>query len=186
LKLYFNKLRIPPLLHIFWDNVTLTSSVILVYNTFVSESEISLRLGKKGLSKLKTVNTLNKKLKIPYNEAFYTESFKLFYLIRMLIYDFENADFKNKIENLKSEIKKYKKKFKNAYRFYVHVPCIKHLGISKLILKLFIRNSSRYRFLDRIIFNPLTKMLIMVFYNSIKKNMPQFIDKQAMPVKNIF
>ncbi len=186
LKLYFNRLRIPPLPHIFWDNVTLTGSVILVYNAFVENPEESLRLGRMALGRIKKMNALNKKLRIPYNEFFYSESFKLFYVTRKLVYNFRDRKFKENIRALIGKIRNYQKKFRNTYKFYVHINGMKHFGISKAALKLFIRNSGKYRPVDRLLFNPFTKILLILFYKSIKKNMPQFTDNQAMPVRNIF
>ncbi|MBN2547317.1 MAG: glycosyl hydrolase family 67 [Spirochaetes bacterium] len=175
---YFNKLRIPPLIHIFWQNCTLTNLTVMLYRILNGKGKLSLKKGYKSLLKLKEMKAISKKLNLPYNYKFHFDTFKIFYMIRKIIY--RGYTIKN-INKLYEKIKEYKKNHKTRYYFYIN---IKHrIGkmFYKIIFRLLIRKRKKYRIIDKMLFNPFFSKILLLFYFLMRKNFPEFTDTQAMP-----
>ena len=178
--LYFNRVRIPPLLHIFWDYVTLTDSIIIFHNIYNKNGEISLKKGRSALKKLEQMKKLNKELKLPYNYQFHYFSLKLFYFVRKLLY---LPDKKKHLDKLLQYEKVYLEHFPYGYKLYTKISRHEIRPFFRFITWLLIRKRSNYRFIDKLLFNKMTAKLILLGYKKMRKNFPEFMDKQAMPIE---
>jgi hypothetical protein len=183
-KLYFNKSRVPTILHIFWDNITVTDAVIEFYNAFNEENkEKSIRAAILSLNKIKKIKELLPFIKADFDYNFYSDTFKIIAYIRFLIYK-ENKDEIAGV--LKNKIKKYNKKYKKRYKVYIKISKnYKNMAI-KSFIKMFVRTDKKYRFVEKFFFNPLSSRIITLFYKLVKKNFPNFSDNQAMPIETFF
>ena len=182
-ELYFNRVRIPPLIHIIWDNVTITDAIIQFYNTYVVKKEESVRTAFRALSKIKKMAKISSESGFPYNFDFQHDTFKIIAYCRKLIYSKNKYKEFAYIHNL---IEKYRIKYPTGYRFYISIKKEKNSIFAKLFIRLCVRKKKRYRLLDRILFNSFTSKLFLVAYRVLRRNFPLFINKRAMPVSTIF
>ena len=70
-KLYFNRLRVPSLLNIFWDNVTLSDFIITFYNHFNMYKKESLKSAHIALMNFKKIKKLRNELGLRYDYDFH-------------------------------------------------------------------------------------------------------------------
>ncbi len=176
---YFNKIRISPLLHILWDQVTLTNLVILAYRSFTRNWEKSIEKGKRGLLSIKRMGALNSALDLPYDNRFHYRTFRLLYLSRKIIY---GKDGDKPLVKLKILLKKYRSDYPDGYHFYINFKKTYFPPLLKFLLGLFIRKKAGYRLIDRLLYNSLTTGLLITIYRLIRGNFPLVAGKQGMPV----
>ena len=178
--LYFNKVRIPPILHIFWDNITVTDVVIEFYNLFNENKNQSIQCIYNAMLNIKEMKAIGGRLKISYNNKFYFDTFKLIGLCRLLIYN-ESREWL--IKKIKQKIKKYKKNYKRGFKFHIHVTKRSKNIIFRNFLKIAVRKDKKYRFVDKILFNYFSSRIILLLYKLVKSNFPNFSDSLSMPVE---
>ena len=100
LKLYFNKVRIPPIIHVFWDNVTITDFTIQFYRTFCTDYNMSIEKGIKALEKIERLGEISSEIGLEdYRYDFQRDTFFLFAKARDLIYK----------DSTEEEVKNFKK-----------------------------------------------------------------------------
>ncbi len=183
-ELYFNRVRIPPIIHIFWNNVTLTSFTLQFYRAFCRNHMASIKIGFRALEKIKDLRRLAIEGNIPqYNYEFHFDTFFLLAKARELIY---RDTGKEGIKEFKKLAKTYKSKHPKTYRFYVKLNNNENSRLFLPMLKLLVRKNSHYRLIDRMLFNPLTSRFYLFLYRKSKKRFPKFLNKQAMPIDTLF
>lgn len=179
----FNKIRISPLLHILWDQVTMTGLVVMAYRAFTADWKRSLECGKQALVSIKRMGALNIRLGLPYDFKFHYRTFRLLYLCRKIIY---NKDCDKSMDKLKRLLKSYRMDYPEGYHFYIKFKKTSYPPVYKFLLGIFIRKRARYRILDRLLFNSFTTGLLITVYRLIRGNFPLVAGKQGMPVTTFF
>jgi len=178
--LFINRVRIPPILHIFWNNVTVNDTIISLYRNYSNNNAHSIEMGRDTLIKFKKLKNLQKKLRFDYDYDYHFDTIYILYFIR----EFILTGKETLLEIIDNLIVKYYNKHKYPYKFYISVTGKKR-KITDLILKTIIRKRAKYRIIDRIIFNRLTSPLIMLLINLYKRNFPDFVNKQGMPIEKL-
>ena len=181
-ELFFNRSRIPPLLHVFWNTITVNEFVITFYRSFADSGEscAALQRGKRALKRMKQ---LNKQHDLDSRFGFFYDTFVILYYVRKLMYVHDRRDLKAKIEK---KVSKYGKKYPDAYTF--SISCndrSSHNSMLRFFMKLVVRRKARYRYRDYLLFNGLTSRLYYALYVLYKKSFPAFTGKQAMPIKTL-
>lgn len=183
LELYFNKVRIPPLVHIFWNNVTITDFIINFHRNFCSDPDMSVRKGFEALKKVKRLQEIAIKSGIDqYDYNFHYETFFIFAKARELIYFNEK---KSEIKKFKRLVKVYKSKYPRAYKFHIKVSTKKIAPWFSFLLKILIRKTKDYRMVDKFLFNKFTFHIYMLLYKVVRKRFPKFLNNQAMPFETL-
>lgn len=180
---FFNKLRIPPQIHIFWDNVTLTNLVILYYRIFNKNPDLSLQRGYKALFLIRKMESIAQKYQISYKAEFHFATFRMFYLIRQIIYQ---GISKKRLLRLYNNIEEYNKKFKTGYKFYIQINKRSRPVFFRFVFKFLIRKKCTYRLIDKILFSPFFSRVILMLLFFFRKNFPEFTGNQAMPISTFF
>lgn len=182
-KLYFNRVRIPPLIHIFWDHVTITNLTRAFYQIFSKKKKSSIKKAKNSLKKIKRMKKIAKDLSLPYDYKFQFFTFYLLTLCRSIIYSNKTKKLIKKFEKLK---RIYKKKYPDGYRF--HINCTGEIApfLIRQFIKIAIRKRKKYRFIDILLFNPIMSLTYSLIYRIMIRNFPKFLNKQAMPVNTFF
>ena len=178
-RLYFNKVRIPPILHIFWDNISVTNAIIALYNSFSKNKNLSIINGFEALNYIKKMKELNESLNFPYHYEFHYESFRIIALIRKLIY--YKLDRAETLKLIKKIVFNYHVKYPLGYKFYINVRKVKNSYFLSRFIRFVIRRKKPYRIIDRLLFNPFTSQILLLSYKILRKNFPEFIGNQAMP-----
>ncbi|TGL58350.1 glycosyl hydrolase family 67 [Leptospira sarikeiensis] len=178
---YLHRVRIPPLLHITWDKITVSDPFRLLYSALNPDPRSSLELGENAFSSLSKMKKISEKLDLPYDFQFQKKTFRLILNARKLIYSRSN----NLISESKRLAKEYHKKYPKTFRFQFQGSKSKPNAFLVLFLKLFLRRRSKYRILDKILFHPILRKIYYLVFLGIQKKLPDFINRQGMPVREL-
>ncbi|HOV14790.1 MAG TPA: glycosyl hydrolase family 67, partial [Spirochaetota bacterium] len=182
-EIYFNKVRIPPLLYAFWDNVTINSSIIDLINTFVEYKVNSLHRSFKALNFIRKMGQISKIIGLPYKFNFHYDTFEIIYYCKKLLYLNNKKDIITKINSL---LNQYNNKYEDKYNFNINSNSIKENFLLKFVIKILFRKKENYRFIDWLIFNRFVSFFILVYIKLNKKMFPQFVNNQGMPLDIFF
>lgn len=186
--LFFNRVRIPPLLHISWDNVTITDSMLHIYHVFVKHRNTQVTEGYKRLEDLIKMKELAEQLQLPYNFSFHHDTFELFAIARDLLYS-KRKDIETISNRLYELLEEYEANYPRKYRFYVNMSGKSNIFTSlivRLSVRIFVRKKKKYRIIDYLIFNRLTSGIYLLIFYTIRNKLPKFVNKQGMPVRSLF
>lgn len=181
--LYFNRTRLPPLIHVFWDHVTVTKAVAALSRRVVENPEKVIADAKAVLARMKGLKALAKAADIPYRAKFHYRTFKMLFRVKKALY-LPQPD--EKIEKLIARAEKYHRRYPEGYRFKID-PDIN--GASPVVagaLRLFVRPRRRYRILDRMLFNRISSRAVTAATLLIRGHLPDFADRQGMPLSAFF
>ncbi|PJZ58321.1 glycosyl hydrolase family 67 [Leptospira barantonii] len=185
LPLYIHRVRIPPLLHITWDRVTISDHFRILYSAFCKNPEESVQKGYRAIEDLKEMGRISKRLDLPYDFRFQYETFQLFAFCRELIYLPDPEREQYLLEEAIYLRDLYSENYPDAYKFRI-LPRRRTPGLmSKLLLKLFVRKRKNIRLMDRILFHPFMRRFYLFLYQRIRSKLPSFINQQAMPVSEL-
>ncbi|TGK13998.1 glycosyl hydrolase family 67 [Leptospira fletcheri] len=182
---YLHRVRLPPLLHVTWDRVTVSDPFRFLYSALSGNPNLSIRSGESAFPLLDEMNRLAEKLDLPYNHEFQKETFYLLLLCRKLLYNRDLSREETLLEEALEKAKDYHERYPDTYRF--HILPRKNLPgtFQKFLLRLFVRGRSRYRILDRILYHPALRFLYYLVYLRIRRRLPSFLNQQAMPVREL-
>lgn len=188
MNLFFNRVRIPPLLHISWDNVTITDSMFHFYRVFVKKREKSVNDAYETLEAINTMKELADQLQVPYNYNFHYDTFRLFAISRDLLYSKKAYDT-TLINRLYELLGEYEAEYPLKYRFYVNLSSDRKLLSSffaRLAIRILVRKRKKYRLVDFLLFNRTTSPIYLLLFYIVKDKLPKFVNKQGMPVRSLF
>ncbi len=181
--LFFNHVRVPPLIHVSWDNVTLTDYTVTMYRYFMEKDKEMTEPSDLLLKKIEEMGAIAEKLELRYNYRFHYDTFELFALCRDLILSGRETDLLKKMKTL---LENYEINYPEKYHFHINVSERKRNLLVKLLLFLSVRQRPAYRFIDRLLFNRPMAGIYMLFFFLARNKLPKFVNKQGMPVKAIF
>lgn len=170
--LYFRRLRLPPLLWLFWDHAMLNPLLLTLAKY--------LGVGKYKIPKAELAEFLRQgqKLKIDNIDYMYDT---LVVLARCRRAIWKKSIKKKHIDH----IQQYKAKYEKPFKFSIHLSQRSYSTV-EFLLRLLIRKQPQYRLIDRIFISPFVSALFRLIYRMFKKNLPSFANKQAMSVDMLF
>lgn len=188
-KLFFRRVRIPPLLSVFWNNIFINHSVRKVLRSLVQNGEQTVTSGYCALEKIERMKALAVQLQLPVEDIqFMADTFALLALAREYY-------FLPYTDEIRQRLKKAKKQYKNHYpkscrpryriktNFTPFTLRSRHLG---WLLRISLRNKRGYRVLDYL----LTLHLLSLVYFFITRTKPEIVPavarKSAMGIGAIF
>lgn len=188
-KLFFRRVRIPPLLSVFWNNIFINDSVRKTLSTYVASPEQCVENGRKALLKIKEMERLAGELDLPVDDiAYMYDTFAILALAREYYFSPYRKKIKRKIQKAKRRYKeKYPKGGRPRYRVKTnYTPFAFKRRHLKWLGGCFVRRTRGYRVLDYFItlhFLAYTYRIIVLLH---PKSMPRFARKQAMGIDVIF
>ena len=189
--LYFNRVRIPSLLYVFWHFVTLTGPVINVFRLYCKDLEKSLVQAETAYNNIQQMALLNESLMIDYNHQYYQDTFELFIQSRRILFMVLDKDIKGdrdidkRYQQFQKQYQSYFEKYPDGYQFLIKPPSKYSSLILKWLIPVFVRQKKQYRWYDRLLFSTLTSMVYRLFSVLLRKNLPEFVDKKAMPIEKL-
>ena len=189
-KLFFRRVRIPPMLNVYWHNIFVSHSVRRMLRYFVQDPEGCMRAATRSMERLEQMKSLAAQAALPVADIeFMQDTFGLLALARE--YSFGSHD-EQAIERLKAAKKAYKAKYPKSgprYRYRVKLdfaPLLLQPRYLRWGLKLLFRRKRGYRWIDRIV----TLHLLSLIYRVITKRrphwVPEFARESAMGVDAVF
>ncbi|WP_367871412.1 hypothetical protein [Luteolibacter sp. Populi] len=188
-KLFFRRVRIPPLLHVYWDCLFVNHAVRKVLRHFVRDPERALREGEAAYALFPRMVELARVAELPVADIEHWRDFC--HLLRLarryyfLPYDPDLAD------RIRASKKAYKKAWpserRQRYRIKLSFEPFKvkrqTLGwLSSLLL----RRQRGYRLIDHLFTLNLLGLIFRLFRPGKSKAVPKFLRKSAMGVDALF
>ncbi|MEQ9363828.1 MAG: hypothetical protein RIF32_06280, partial [Leptospirales bacterium] len=196
---YMNRARVPPLLHVFWDSVTVNSIFQILHASFVSPAaaERSVNAGHAALEKLDAMAKLARRSGLPFDYRFQRDTFRLLAYGREVLYARVLSERGTRTPDLKARIKKRRKEYERtyplAYRFQIDTKLLEappgSSGFTRWLLPILLRGILReqreYRLRDRLLFHPALGGLYALAIALMQKNFPAFVNNQGMPLDKL-
>ncbi len=188
-KLFFRRVRIPPLLHAYWDSLFINHAVRKVLRHFIRDPERALRSGEAAFSLFPKMTDLAGETGLPVEDIEHMRDlFGILLLARryyLLPYD----------EGLCAEIRTAKKAYKERwpktsrqrYRVKISFDPLKITGRTLgLATSILLRRKRGYRLIDHLFTLNLLGFAFRIFKPRDKRKMPKFLRKSAMGVDALF
>ena len=189
-RLYFRRVRIPPLLHVYWDCIFVNDAVRKVLTHFIHDPERAVRGGEAAFANFTRMETLAEKAGVPVEDIqFMRDTFQLLLLARRyFLLPFE-PEMEEKIEEAKRAYKKrWPRKERNRYRIKTSFRAI-HVRRRTIMwtARLVIRNKPAYRTVfDRLFTLRVLSWFYRLFRVRHQRALPKFLRKSAMGVDAVF
>jgi hypothetical protein len=188
-KIFFRRVRIPPLFSVFWNTILINDSVRSLLRALVADGQEAIESGYRALSSIEQMKVLAARLQFPVKDIqFMADTFALLALAReyyFLPYD----------NTIKKRIKKAKKQYKKKYprgerpRYRIKTDFTpftirrQHLA---WMLRISLRNRRGYRILDYLITLHLFSLAYRILTMLRPEAIPKFARKSAMGIGAIF
>ena len=183
--LWFRRLRVPPLLWIFWDTILVNRALRLVFRTFMDNSK-EVRINDKLLrSEIRQLHSLTKKLNQgPEQLVFAADTFELLYALRRFYLGKAGSKREKKVC---TRLKKYHHKHPNGFLVECDFSPFRIRWITTgLFFGIILRNQARYRLLDRFLLIPLTGWLFPLVKRWQRHRIPDLAERQAVGLEVFF
>jgi hypothetical protein len=188
-KLFFRRVRIPPLLHAYWDSLFLNEAVRRVHGHFVHDPETALREGEAAFEEFERMAALTRGLGLPVEDIYFMrDTFRLILLARR--YYFLPHD-EALLDTIKTAKKAYKLRWPKGQRSRYRVrtsfaPAQLTRQTISWVFRLFIRRQRGYRaVLDRIFTLNVLSWIYRLFRTRHEQALPKFFRKSAMGIDSI-
>lgn len=200
--LYMNRARVPPLLHVFWDSVTINRVFQILHAGFVDAQSAarSVAAGHAAFAKLDRMRKLARRPGMPaFDYRFQSDTFRLLALGREALYSGilpadapRTPGLKRKIEKL---CKEYERRYPRAYRFQIDTNLLNQqrqggggflfARLMPLFLRMILRERPEYRARDRLLFSPLMGRVYALVFRLLARSFPGFVNQQGMPLDKL-
>ena len=188
-KLFFRRVRIPPLLHLYWDGLFINHAVAKVLSHFVPDPEFSLRTSETASLLFPKMIALAEKADLPIDDI---EHMRDFFGIILLARRYYFLPFDESIaEQIRLAKKAYKARYpateRERYRIKVsftpfHIKRRTLSWASSLLL----RKQRGYRIVDHLFTLHLLGFAYRIFKPRDPKKIPKLLRKSAMGVDALF
>lgn len=188
-KLFFRRVRIPPLFHIYWDCLFINHGVRKLMRHFVVDSGDAIRRGEETAALFPRMIEAAREAGLPVDDIEHMRDFLLLALLARRYYflPFDQA-LADEIEAAKKAYKeRWPKETRNRYRVKISFQPfpLKRRTLS-LAARLLLRKQRGYRVIDRVF----TLHLSGIAYRTLRprdpREMPKFLRKSAMGVDAVF
>ena len=188
-KLFFRRVRIPPLINVYWNTIFINHSMRKLMRHFVKDTDACVRQGFEALAKLKRMKRLATELDLPVKDVVYMKrTFEILALARR--YYFQPFD-----EDISRRLVKAKKKYKKTYPKSARARYVIRLDFEPFRVRrrfigwmtaIALRRRRRYRLIDHVF----TIHLLAVVYRVVSTRrahwIPEFARKSAMGIDTVF
>ena len=188
-KLFFRRVRIPPLISVYWNNILINHSVKKVLRSLAESPEKCIETGYQAMEKLKEMKVLASELQLPVEDIeFMTDTFYILVLARSYYFAAYDEDLKKQIKKAKKSYKKkYPKSSRPRYRIKTNFTpvSVKRRHIA-LLLRMMLRNKRGYRLVDYLFTLHLLGTVYRLVIKRRPKMVPGFARKKTMGIDTIF
>lgn len=188
-RLYFRRVRIPPLIGVYWHHIFVAHSLKKMLNYFVEDGEASIRAGYAAMTKIRRMRSLALECNLPEEDIEYMEyTFGIIALAREYFFRPFDEEIRSRLKRAK---KNYKKRFPKGTRFRYTVKLdFNPFRLNRRYIGFFanylIRRTPSYRIVDRIVGLRLLSIAYFVLKRSRPRLMPKIARKSAMGIDAVF
>jgi hypothetical protein len=189
-KLFFRRVRIPPLLHAYWDSLFINDAVRKILAHFVHDPEQAIRQGEAAFSHFARMEQLAAELGLPIEDIhFMRDSFELILLARRYYLVPAEPGIEERIRAAKRAYKeRWPRNIRQRYRIRLSFAPGRLTGETiSWLLRLLVRRQRGYRtVLDRLFTLRALSWFYRLFRVRHREALPKFLRKSAMGVDSLF
>jgi len=188
-KLFFRRVRIPPLLSVYWNNIFINHSTRIILLALVKNPEAVLEEGEAALKKIRRMKEIASELGLPAEDFEYMEdTFKILFLARRFYFLPDEGDAQSRIKKAKHQYKKrYPKTYRPRYRIKTnYAPTPLSINGLRLMFRFALRTRRGYRIVDYLFTLHLLGSCYRFLVRVNPKLIPKFARKHAMGIGTIF
>jgi hypothetical protein len=189
-KLFFRRVRIPPILQVYWGNVFISHSLRRLLRYFVRDADTALRSAQRCMDNLDRMIPLAERAGVPVTDIDYMrDTFRLLALSREYYFAEDAPDIEGRILEAKASYKhKYAKRGLRArYRIKTDFKPLlmnpKHLAWA---IQFLMRRQRGYRVVDRLVVLSGLSLIYRLIAARKPHWIPGFASKSAMGVDVVF
>lgn len=185
-KIFFRRVRVPPVLWVYWDRIIVNHLMRKILRTFVLDGNLAVTMGRGALRKIRAMQRIADTLELTDTGLdFQYHTFQILSVAReyyLLPFSTERV---RRLERLKE---RYEQRYKARYEVALD---FKKLPVSRerleRILSLFLRDKRGYRLIkDRVIGASLSIILSRILGHLEGEWIPRFATERAMGLRAIF
>lgn len=184
-KIFFRRLRVPPLLSVYWDQILVNHRMRKLLKCFVSDREAKIRQGYAALEKINRMIGLVSEMGMDSRDLhFEHDTFRILAMAREYYFRPFSHRMALRLEKMKE---RYEQRYQPGYSVDLDFSVFRMpRSRLKLILALLLRRQRGYRMLDRVLtINLLSLVYTWLSFRKRKKG-PGFAEKRAMGISSIF
>ncbi|MGE9271114.1 MAG: hypothetical protein ACQKBU_09960 [Verrucomicrobiales bacterium] len=188
-KLFFRRVRIPPILHVYWDCLFINSAVRKIMRYFVKDPETALRSGEAAITLFPRMIELAREADLPVVDLEHWRDFcHLIRLARRYYFLPYDPALVQQIREAKTTYKKsWPRSSRERYRIKLFFePFRMKRRTLTWLTSLLLRRRRGYRMIDQLFTLNLLGMLFRIIRTSNPKAVPKFLRKSAMGVDTLF
>lgn len=189
LKLFFRRVRIPPMLAVYWNNIFINDSVRKILQFLIDDQERAVLEGFEALKKIEEMERIASELALPAGDVrFMARTFEILAVARKYYFLPDSEDTRQQLKKLK---KSYKKRFPKSerprYRIKTsYTPFPLNIGHLAIISRFCLRKKRGYRVVDYLFTIHLLSYFYRIFVYLNPRAIPKFARKHAMGIGTIF
>jgi len=188
-KLFFRRVRIPPLLHVYWDSLFINHAVAKTMRHFVKDADAAVRSGEAAATLFPEMIRLAREANLPVDDIEHMQDFFALLLLarRYYLLPFDET----MAETIRTAKKEYKRRYpsdkRQRYRIKISfVPFKVKRRVLSWVSSLLLRKKRGYRMIDHLFTLHLIGHLFRLFKPRNPKAMPKFLRKSAMGIDSLF
>ena len=188
-KLFFRRVRIPPLLNVYWDCLFINHAVSKTLRHFVPDPEQVLRSGEGAATLFPEMIRLAREAELPVDDIEHMRDFfSLLVLARRYYFLPFDETLAARIRSAKKEYKKrYPSSGRERYRIKISFEPFKMKRRTlSWVASILLRKKRGYRVIDHLFTLHLIGYLFRLFKPRNPKAMPKFLRKSAMGIDSLF
>jgi len=188
-RLYFRRVRIPPLIHVYWDCILIVEPVREILRRLVPDQKAALKEAEEAFGHFPELIELGRQLGLPEDDLlFMRDSFEMLLLGRRYFFGPFTPELAQQIEEAKVRYKQaWPRDTRPRYRIKTSfAPTPMRLHSVKWALRAFLRRRPNYRtVLDRLVTLNLLSFIYRIAAIRHKKALPKILRKSAMGVDSV-
>jgi hypothetical protein len=182
--LFFRRVRIPPLVHVYWDSLFINRAVRTLLRHFVRNPGAAIRQGEQAADRLEEMIQLAKAAELPVDDIEHMRDFcGLLCLARRYYF---TPDDDALIGEIRAAKQAYKARWPRDRRYRIRLsftPLPTGRRATAIAAGLLLRRKRGYRWLDRLFVLHAPGLLLRLIQRRKPKALPKFLRKSAMGVE---
>ncbi len=183
--LWFRRLRVPPLLWIFWDTIIVNRALRLVVRTYVDEPEAVKSRDRQQREQIRSLRKLIRDCGVEQEGLILgADTLRMLYTLRRFYLGKGGVRREKKIA---SRLNKYRKKHPQGFLVECDFsPFHVRWVTAGILFGLLLRSQARYRWFDRLILVPLTGWMYPLLKRWQRHRIPDLAERQALGLELFF
>ncbi len=182
---YFRRVRVPPLLWIFWDTILINHALRKVLRSFVPDRKEAIREGYQALSLIKEMRDLARELGIPHESIdFQYATFRILAAAREYFLGRWDPRLPARLEKLARE---YELAYPNGFRIDRDFSPLRiRRSVIRLVVSLLLRQRARYRPFEKALVVRLSGWVYPFVKKYHQNRLPEIAQRQTMGFQMLF